>query len=104
MSDELPTSDIPTSPAVTPPSAPPPRTGIFVPRWVVVVVILAVLFAGGVAIGRWAIGSSSSTSSGQSTSTTAPAPSTTPIPDALALSRLVLQQGDVASTFNVQLL
>ena len=104
MSDELPTSDAPTAPAVTPPSAPPPRTGIFVPRWVVVVVILAVLFAGGVAIGRWALGNSSSTSSEPSPSTTAPAPSTTPIPDALALSRLVLQQTDVSASFNVQLL
>jgi len=78
------------------------RHGVVVPRWVVVVVILAVVFGRGVAIGRWAIGSRSTTASSTvSPTTTAQAP---PSSETDALSHAILQQTDVGSNLNVVLL
>ncbi len=103
MSDGFPAPDVLGSASPTPPNTPSTSHGT-VPRWVVGVVVLAVLFAGGIAVGRWAIGTSSTTAAGRgspSTSTGPPAPAD---PDASVLSGLVVQQADVGSTFNVQLL
>ena len=97
----------PPPPPPTKPLVPPPasraRAGIFVPRWLVVVVALVVLFAGGFGIGHWAFGSSSTTSSTASTPTTTPQASPR-LSDSLALSHLIVQQPDVGSAYNVQLL
>jgi len=80
----------------------PDRHGIVVPRWIVVVVVLAVVFGGGIAIGRWAIGSRSTTTSSSVTpTTTAQAP---PSSDTDALSHVILQQSDVGSNLTVVLL
>ena len=48
----------PTSPFGDPPS----HGGIMVPRWLALVLAVVVVFGGGIAIGRWAIGSRSSSS------------------------------------------
>ena len=80
----------------------PDGHGIVVPRWIVVLVVLAVVFGGGIAIGRWAIGSRSTTTSSRVTpTTTAQAP---PSSDTGALSHVILQQSDVGSNLSVVLL
>jgi len=95
----------PTWPPATPPAPPtasaPPPTGR-TRRGIAIVVALALLLGGGFVVGRWVIGDSS-TSSSATTPTTA-APTTLTDPGAVALTRLIVQQGDVASAFNVQLL
>ena len=102
MSDPFPPSaDLGPAPA-SPFGDGPDRHGIVVPRWVVVVVVLAVVFGGGVAIGRWVIGSRSAT-----TSSRVPPPTTVQAPpssDTDALSHVILQQADVGSNLNVMLL
>ena len=82
----------------------PRGTAVFVPRRIVVFVILALFFVGGIAIGRWALGTSSTTTAGHGSPVTSTAPTTSPDPDASALSGLVVQQADVGPTPNVQLL
>jgi hypothetical protein len=104
VSEELPAPDDLGSASATPPNTAPTRHGVFVPRWGVVVVVLAVFFGGGIAIGRWAIGTSSTTAAGQGSPSTSTAPATPTDPDASALSGLVVQQADVGSTVNVRLL
>ena len=98
MSDELPPPD-----AVAPasPTAPSPSHAAG-PRWAALVVALAVLFGGGIAIGRWAWGSSAATTTAPSPTSTSTAPTTAIDPDATVLTHLVLQHAD--STLNVMLI
>jgi len=97
MSDALPPPDATAPP---PPAPPPPHAAV--PRWSVIAVTLAVLFGGGIAIGRWALGSSSATTAAPSSTSTTRAPTTATEPDASVLTHLVLQHAD--STLNVQLI
>jgi len=92
----------PPGDASTGSTAPPPPRGPAA-RWGVILVVLAVLFGGGIAIGRWALGSNTATAGGHSaTSRTTTPPRVDP--DTSVLSNLVLQQPDVGSTVNVQLI
>jgi len=69
----------------------------------VILVVVVVLFAGGVAVGRWALGGNTAAARAHRSTTT----STTPPhadPDSSVLPNLVLQQPDVPSSVNVQLI
>jgi hypothetical protein len=102
VSEELP--DGLASTAAAPTNTAPTHQNVVSTRRVVVVVVLAVLFAGGIAIGRWAIGTRSATAAGQHSPSTSTAPATPSDPDASVLSGLIVQQADTASGVNVQLL
>jgi hypothetical protein len=84
----------------------PERHGGTAFRWVAAVVVLAVVFGGGAAIGRWALGSDDSSAAPPpprtTGSSTAPAEPTSG--DTAALPSLVVQQADVESAVNVQLI
>ncbi|HEV2309955.1 MAG TPA: hypothetical protein VGU73_05495 [Acidimicrobiia bacterium] len=101
---EFPPSDN-LGPAPTSPFGDPPgRGGIMVPRWLALGLAVVLVFGGGLAVGRWAIGGRSSTTSrGRSTppTTAALAPPST---DTSVLSRVIVQQSDVGANLNVVLL
>ena len=75
----------------------------------VILVVVVVLFAGGVAVGRWALGDNTAAAGAHrsTTTSTTSTTSTTPLhadPDASVLPNLVLQQPDVPSSVNLQLI
>jgi hypothetical protein len=103
MSEFPPSADL--GPAPTSPFGDPPtHRGIMVPRWLALVLVVVVVFGGGIAIGRWAIGSRSSGASGKSSTTPTTAALAPPSTDTSVLSRVIVQQSDVGSTLNVVLL
>jgi hypothetical protein len=102
MSQFPPSTDLGPTPAS--PFGDPPRRGVMVPRWLVVVVALALVFGVGIAIGRWAIGGRSSSASTKPATTPTTAALAPPSTDTSVLSRLIVQQSDVGSPLNVVLL
>ena len=68
------------------------------------VVALAVVFGGGIVIGRWAIGDRSSSAATKPATTPTTAALAPPSTDTSVLSRLIVQQSDVGPTLNVVLL
>jgi hypothetical protein len=104
MSDDLPSPDDLRSASTTPTNTASTRHGIFVPQWLVIVVVLALFFAGGIAIGRWAIGTRSTTTAGPGSPSTSTTPAAPTDPHASSLSSLVVHRADVGPNLNVQLL
>ncbi len=102
MSEFPPSTDLGSTPAS--PFGDPPKSGVVVPRWLVVVVALAVVFGGGIVIGRWAIGDRSSSAATKPATTPTTAALAPPSTDTSVLSRLIVQQSDVGPTLNVVLL
>ena len=75
-----------------------------VPRWLALVLAVVLVFGGGIAIGRWAIGSRASSASSKSSVTPTTAALAPPSTDTSVLSRVILQQSDVGANLNVVLL